>query len=196
MVTRGWNRYRNKSQHRKLTLEKTILPPLLQGFEPATFRSRVRRSITTELSPPPRKGWKEGGDQQQSEGTQRRRCLSSWSIPGQSKPESLIGRGSYSSMRQLCLFAGLGEEMGVKQVHKLSPSSLVCGEGKYAAARRVNGDRETRNKLIDPHKAAPAPIAAPPLPHRPADARACIRSQSVRVGHTPEHNPFPPDPPH
>ena len=43
-VTRGWNEYRNKSQHRKLTLEKKILPPLLQGFEPATFRSRVRHS--------------------------------------------------------------------------------------------------------------------------------------------------------
>ena len=43
-VTRGWNGYRNKSQHRKLTMEKKILPPLLQRFEPATFRSRVRRS--------------------------------------------------------------------------------------------------------------------------------------------------------
>ena len=43
-VTRGWNGYRNKSQHRKLTLEKKILPPLLQGFEPGTFQSRVRRS--------------------------------------------------------------------------------------------------------------------------------------------------------
>ena len=43
-VTHGWNWYRNKSQHRKLTLEKKVLPPLLQGFEPATFRSRVRRS--------------------------------------------------------------------------------------------------------------------------------------------------------
>ena len=43
-VTRGWNGYRNKSQHRKSTLEKKILPPLQQGFEPATFRSRVRRS--------------------------------------------------------------------------------------------------------------------------------------------------------
>ncbi len=43
-VTRGWNGHRNKSQHRKLTLEKKILPPLLQRFEPATFRSRVRRS--------------------------------------------------------------------------------------------------------------------------------------------------------
>ena len=43
-VTRGWNGYRNKSQHRKLTLEKKILPPLQQGFEPATFQSRVRRS--------------------------------------------------------------------------------------------------------------------------------------------------------
>ena len=43
-VTRGWNGYRNKSQHRKSTLEKKIPPPLLQGFEPTTFQSRVRRS--------------------------------------------------------------------------------------------------------------------------------------------------------
>ena len=43
-VTRGQNRYQNKSQHRKSTLENKILPPLLQGFEPATFQSRVRRS--------------------------------------------------------------------------------------------------------------------------------------------------------
>ena len=43
-VTRRWNGYRNKSQHRKSTLEKKILPPLQQGFEPATFQSRVRRS--------------------------------------------------------------------------------------------------------------------------------------------------------
>ena len=43
-VTRGWNGYRNKSQHRKLTLEKKILPPPQQGFEPVTFRSRVRSS--------------------------------------------------------------------------------------------------------------------------------------------------------
>ena len=52
-VTRGWNGYRNRSQHRKLTLEKKILPPF-PGFEPATFQSRVRRSnhwaIPTELS--------------------------------------------------------------------------------------------------------------------------------------------------
>ena len=33
-VTRRWNGYRNKSQHRKSTLEKKILPPLQQGFEP------------------------------------------------------------------------------------------------------------------------------------------------------------------
>ena len=43
-ITRGWNRYRNKIQHRKLTLDKNILPPLLQGFEPATFQLRFRRS--------------------------------------------------------------------------------------------------------------------------------------------------------
>ena len=44
MVTRGWNGYRNKSQHRKSTTEKKILPPFQQGFEPATFQSRVRCS--------------------------------------------------------------------------------------------------------------------------------------------------------
>ena len=43
-VTRGWNVYRNKSRRRKVTLEKNILPPLLQGFEPVTFQSRVRHS--------------------------------------------------------------------------------------------------------------------------------------------------------
>ena len=36
VVTRGWNGYRNKSQHRKSTLEKKILPQFQQGFEPAT----------------------------------------------------------------------------------------------------------------------------------------------------------------
>ena len=41
VVTRGWNGYRNKSQHRKSTLENKILPPFQQGFEPATFQSRV-----------------------------------------------------------------------------------------------------------------------------------------------------------
>ena len=40
----GVERYRNKSQHRKSTLEKKILPPFQQGFEPATFQSRVRCS--------------------------------------------------------------------------------------------------------------------------------------------------------
>ena len=33
VVTRGWNGYRNKSQHKKLTLEKKILPPLPAGDE-------------------------------------------------------------------------------------------------------------------------------------------------------------------
>ena len=44
-VTRGWNGYWNNSrQHRKLTTGNKILPPLLDGLEPATFQSRVRRS--------------------------------------------------------------------------------------------------------------------------------------------------------
>ena len=43
-VTRGWNGYWNKSQHRKLTMEKKILPLFLQGFELVTLQSRVRHS--------------------------------------------------------------------------------------------------------------------------------------------------------
>ena len=55
VVTRGWNGYRNKSQHRKSTLEKKILPPFQQGFEPATFQSRVRCSNHWAIpAPPPR----------------------------------------------------------------------------------------------------------------------------------------------
>ena len=51
-VTRGWNGYRNKSQRRKLTLEKKILPPLLQGLEPGPFNYESG-ALTTELSPAP-----------------------------------------------------------------------------------------------------------------------------------------------
>ena len=40
----------NKSQHTKLTLEKKILPPLLPGFDLASFRSRVRRSNQQAIS--------------------------------------------------------------------------------------------------------------------------------------------------
>ena len=44
VVTQGWNKYQNKSQHRKLTQEKKILPPLLQGLEPMTFWSWIWHS--------------------------------------------------------------------------------------------------------------------------------------------------------
>ena len=58
VVTRGWNGYRNKSQHRKSTLEKKILPPFQQGFEPATFQSRVRRSNHWAIpAPAAQKAW-------------------------------------------------------------------------------------------------------------------------------------------
>ena len=55
-VTWGLDGYRNKSQYRKLTLEKKILPPFLQGFEPVTFQSST---LTTELSPPHCRNWKQ-----------------------------------------------------------------------------------------------------------------------------------------
>ena len=53
VVTQGWNGYRNKSQHRKSTLEKKILLPLLQRFEPTTFWSRVRCSNHWAIPAPP-----------------------------------------------------------------------------------------------------------------------------------------------
>ena len=43
----------NKSQHTKLTLDEKILPPLLPGYEVATFRSRVRRSNQQAIPAPP-----------------------------------------------------------------------------------------------------------------------------------------------
>ena len=50
-VSQGWNGYGNKSQHRKLTLEKKTVPLLLQGSEPTNFRSRVlgRFSLYVEI---------------------------------------------------------------------------------------------------------------------------------------------------
>ena len=54
VVTRGWNGYRNKSQHRKSTLEKKILPQFQQGFEPATFQSRVQCSNHWAIPAPQR----------------------------------------------------------------------------------------------------------------------------------------------
>ena len=52
-VTRGWNGYRNKSQHRKLILEKKFLPPLpgCKNSNPRPF-SHEAGALTTELSPP------------------------------------------------------------------------------------------------------------------------------------------------
>ena len=61
VVTRGWNGYRNKSQHRKSTLEKKILPPFQQGFEPATFQSRVRCSNHWAIPAPKFVDWLEKG---------------------------------------------------------------------------------------------------------------------------------------
>ena len=59
VVTEGWNRYRNDSQHRRLTGEENVLP-LLLGIKPATFCSQVWHSITelfliqqTSISTPP-----------------------------------------------------------------------------------------------------------------------------------------------
>ena len=50
-VTRGWNGYQNKNQHRRFTLENKII---LQGLKPATFHSQVWRSNQWTISTPPK----------------------------------------------------------------------------------------------------------------------------------------------
>ena len=52
-VTQEWNGCQNKSQHRKVTLEKKILLLLLQGLKSMTIHSQVQHS-TSELSQPPK----------------------------------------------------------------------------------------------------------------------------------------------
>ena len=52
VVTLGWNRYQNMSQHRKLIPEKTILLPLLLGLKPRTFWPPVWCSITWAIPTP------------------------------------------------------------------------------------------------------------------------------------------------
>ena len=56
-VTRRWNGYRTKSQHRKSTLEKKILPLLQLGFKPMTFQSGVRRSNQWAIPAPHAMWW-------------------------------------------------------------------------------------------------------------------------------------------
>ena len=51
VVTRGWNGYRNKSQHRKSTLEKKISRRSSRDSNPRPF-NHESGALTTELSPP------------------------------------------------------------------------------------------------------------------------------------------------
>jgi len=52
VATWGWNEYQNRNQHKKLTMEKKILPLLLPGLETTTLCSWVWCS-TSELPPLP-----------------------------------------------------------------------------------------------------------------------------------------------
>ena len=52
VVTRGWNGYRNKSQHRKSTLEKKFSRRSSRDSNPRPF-NHESGALTTELSPPP-----------------------------------------------------------------------------------------------------------------------------------------------
>ena len=56
-VTRGWNGYRNKSQHKKSTLENKFSRRSCRDSNPRPF-SHESGTLTTELSPPPER---EGG---------------------------------------------------------------------------------------------------------------------------------------
>ena len=113
VVTRGWNGYRNKSQHRKSTLEKKILPPFQQGFEPATFQSRVRRSNHWAIPAPLIFGFSEVKAMIRR-ATHRRR----WVTPGHrwAKIESV--KPSISGFVLTSLFSAVGIENG----HENMPS--------------------------------------------------------------------------
>ena len=52
VVTRGWNGYRNKSQHRKSTLEKKFSRRSSRDSNPRPF-NHESGALTTELFPPP-----------------------------------------------------------------------------------------------------------------------------------------------
>ena len=51
-VTRGWNGYQNKSQHKKLTLEEKIIHRSCRDSNPGPF-NHGSDALTTELSPLP-----------------------------------------------------------------------------------------------------------------------------------------------
>ena len=75
VVTQGWNGYQNKSQHRKLTLEKKVLLPLLQGFEPTTFWSWVQRSNHWGIPAPQVRAYLTKSDILMSHGTVYIQCI-------------------------------------------------------------------------------------------------------------------------
>ena len=51
-VTRGWNGYRNKGQHRKSTMEKKMSRRSSRDSNPRPF-NHESGALTTKLSPPP-----------------------------------------------------------------------------------------------------------------------------------------------
>ena len=59
-VTRGQNGYLCKSQHRKFTLEKNILPPLLPGIEPVTFQPATGPALSQQSYIPAQPFWELG----------------------------------------------------------------------------------------------------------------------------------------
>ena len=56
VVTRGWNGYRNKSQHRKSTPGEENSPAVPAGIPNPRPFNHESGALTTELSPPPRGG--------------------------------------------------------------------------------------------------------------------------------------------
>ena len=131
-ITRGWNGYRNKSQHRKLTLEKKILPPLQKGFEPATFRSRVRRSNHWAI-PDPRLSClfsfhaKLSNSQSHSSTYQCNPWLHRWTFDWRQAPRVSgcwfpCSKGTWWEARP----PGYGPEKNRQQIHQYQHKALYC----------------------------------------------------------------------
>ena len=128
VVTRGWNGYRSKSQHRKSTLEKKILPPFQQGFEPATFQSRVRRSNHWSIPAPPRK-------------PVLGVCVQIRPLHSPA-PFPLLSGGITSGGRQQGLWAGLKQRPGLGSIPlRLSffmKKVVVCGHSLVTLSLTIN----------------------------------------------------------
>ena len=99
-VTRGWNGYRNQSQHKKLTLEKKILLPLLRNSNPGPS-DQESGALTTELSllPGTVAGYGAGARDQYTGSGSNRLCMTKEPVFDYFNPKLSAAVGEVSGLR-------------------------------------------------------------------------------------------------